>query len=388
MTVTSPLPETLLPATTDAVREIVADAHRRAEPVRITGAGTWRDAGAPVHASRTLSLAALSGIIAYVPGDLTITAWAGTTMAELSQATAAHGQWLGLDPAGDRHGTIGATVATASSGPLSHAFGTPRDLVLGLEAVTGYGEVVRPGGRVVKNVAGFDLVRLYTGAWGTLGPITALTLRLRAVPVHDVTLAIPVDDPSLLASRLTALRSPTLSLLALEWLDGATARRLGAGDGDGRDVVLVRLGGNAAFVSGQRAVLAALADVQGCDPAIWGRIATLDADAALVLRISGDVGALPARIARLRTLCAETGTPLAMQARVHRGIVRLVSTDANHSLCHALRTLPNDERCIVERQPAAWWSGERDPFAGPLPSRIRAAFDPAIICNRRRADDA
>jgi FAD/FMN-containing dehydrogenase len=65
MTVTSALPETLLPATTDAVREIVADAHRRAEPVRITGAGTWRDAGAPVHASRTLSLAALSGIIAY-----------------------------------------------------------------------------------------------------------------------------------------------------------------------------------------------------------------------------------------------------------------------------------------------------------------------------------
>jgi glycolate oxidase FAD binding subunit len=86
--------------------------------------------------------------------------------------TPAERQWLALDAFGSPEGTLGATVATASAGPLAHAFGTPRDNVLGLEFVTGEGEVVRGGGRVVKNVAGFDLVRLLTGAWGTLGAIT------------------------------------------------------------------------------------------------------------------------------------------------------------------------------------------------------------------------
>ena len=101
-------------------------------------------------------------------GDLTLTARAGTTLANIARATAAEGQWLALDPHGSASGTLGATIATASAGPLAHAFGTPRDNVLGIEAVTGTGEIVRAGGRVVKNVAGFDLTRLFTGAWGTL----------------------------------------------------------------------------------------------------------------------------------------------------------------------------------------------------------------------------
>ncbi len=386
MTTTASTPATSAPASTHAVCEIVGEAHATRQPLHIAGAGTWRDAGPPVHASRTLSLSALTGIIAYVPGDLTITAWAGTTMAELSHATAAHGQWLGLDPAGDRHGTIGATVATASAGPLSHAFGTPRDLVLGLEAVTGYGEVVRPGGRVVKNVAGFDLVRLYTGAWGTLGPVTAVTLRLRALPVHDVTLALPIDDRTQLAALLTALRTPTLSLLALEWLDGSSAHSLGASDG--RDALLVRLGGNAAFVSGQQRVLDAITATHACDPAVWGKLARMDDDAALVLRVSGAVSSLPARIGRLRAAFATAGAQVALQARVHRGTVRIVSPVAHEPMRRALTTPLDGERCVVERQPAAWWTGAADPFAGPLASRIRAAFDPALICNRRRDTDA
>ena len=99
--------------------------------------------------------------------------------------TSAEGQWLALDPFGARTGTLGATIATGSSGPLAHAFGTPRDNVLGLEVVTGTGDIVRAGGRVVKNVAGFDLTRLFTGAWGTLAVITEATVRLRARPERD-----------------------------------------------------------------------------------------------------------------------------------------------------------------------------------------------------------
>ncbi|HWH52295.1 MAG TPA: FAD-binding protein, partial [Gemmatimonadaceae bacterium] len=159
-------------APTEAIRERVLDARSRRAPLRIAGRGLWLDAGRPVHATDTLSTRELAGITQYVPGDLTITARAGTTLDEIRQATAAHGQWLALDPFGSDDGTIGATLATASAGPLSTFFGGPRDLALGVEFVTGDGVLARGGGRVVKNVAGFDLTRLMTGSWGTLAVIT------------------------------------------------------------------------------------------------------------------------------------------------------------------------------------------------------------------------
>ncbi len=369
------------PRSFDEVQSEMHAAAADATSLQIGGAHSWPAAGPPRQAARLLSLRELAGIRMYVPGDLTITAFAGTSLAELSHATAAHGQWLGLDPAGERRGTIGATIATASSGPLAHAFGTPRDLVLGLDAVTGYGEIVRPGGRVVKNVAGFDLVRLFTGSWGTLGPITSLTLRLRALPVHDVTLAIAIDDPAHLRALADALRQPTLALLACEWIDGATAARLGITDG--RDAVLVRFGGNDSFVRGQRAVLQALAPCQSSDPAVWARLSQLDAGATAVLRASGAVSELPARITRLRQAIDSDSVRVAMHATLSRGIVRvIVSGDAN-PVRLALQAAHDGEQRIPERLPAAWWATEPDPFAVGLAGRIRAAFDPHAICNQR-----
>ncbi len=158
------------------VRESAASGVR----LRIVARGTWLEAGGAVLADARLSLADDSGIVSYVPDDLTITARAGTTLRELSDALAPHGQWLALDPHSDGDVSIGATVATCSYGPSAALFGTPRDQVLGLTAVLGTGDVIHAGGRVVKNVAGFDLTRLMTGAWGTLGVITEVTIRVRA----------------------------------------------------------------------------------------------------------------------------------------------------------------------------------------------------------------
>ena len=376
----------LAPTSVDDVRSAMHDAMRDGTPLRICGAGLWRGAGAPVAASRTLSLASLRGIIAYVPGDLTITAWAGTSLAELAHATAAHGQWLGLDPAGDRDGTIGATIATASSGALAHAFGTPRDLVLGLDAVTGYGECVRPGGRVVKNVAGFDLVRLYTGSWGTLGAITAVTLRLRALPVHDVTLAIAAFDGGRLPWLLEALRASTVSLLACEFIDGHTAAAHAIGDGG--DTLLLRLGGNDAFVRGQRAVLDGIAPSRVVDAVVWSRLALLDQDATAVVRLSGTVSALPDRIARMQYAVQQSGVSASIHSSVARGIVRVVACGDADPLREAMSTTLRDEKRVVERLPHRWWSHEADPFSDGLAGRVRAAFDPQQLCNRRERADA
>src|SRR5918912_3006796 len=136
------------------VQERVRDAAERGAPLRIAGRGTWLDAGRAVRTDHLLSLESLSGVVEYTPGDLTLTARAGTPLEEIARVTGAEGQWLALDPFGAVNGTLGATVATASSGPLAHAFGTPRDSVLGLTFVDGTGAVVLAGGRVVKNVAG------------------------------------------------------------------------------------------------------------------------------------------------------------------------------------------------------------------------------------------
>src|ERR671932_594232 len=212
--------------TTAEVQERVRDAAEHGTPLRVAGRGTWLDAGRPVRADHLLSLESLSGVVEYTPGDLTLTARAGTPLEEIARVTGAEGQWLALDPFGATSGTLGATVATASSGPLAHAFGTPRDCVLGLETVTGAGAVVRTGGRVVKNVAGFDLTRLFTGSWGTLAVITEVTVRLRALPEVDESYILPVEDAAPALDALVGrLRAAAIAPLALELVNAALAGR-------------------------------------------------------------------------------------------------------------------------------------------------------------------
>src|SRR5688572_32685489 len=128
----------------DAVRE----AYATANPLRIVGRGSWQRAGHPVIATRLLDVSRLSGITEYVPGDLTLTADAGTTLDEIAEATAAHGQWLPIDPFGDPAGTLGATLATASAGPVSGRVGLPRDVTVGLSYVSGTGDVIHGGGQI------------------------------------------------------------------------------------------------------------------------------------------------------------------------------------------------------------------------------------------------
>ena len=178
---------------TERVTAAIRDCLASGTALRISGRGTWLDAGRPVRAGNALSLAEDAGVVSYVPGDLTLTVRAGTTLSEIAGITSERDQWLPLDPYGDPDGTIGATLATASAGPLASSFGSPRDLLLGLEFVNGRGETVRAGGKVVKNVAGFDLSRLLTGSWGTLGVITEVTLRLYARPAADRTFRIDLD---------------------------------------------------------------------------------------------------------------------------------------------------------------------------------------------------
>lgn len=242
------------PRTVEEIASVVRDARGG---IRIAGTGTWLDAGHPVRAELQLSTAALAGVREYVPQDLTISVGAGTTLAELDAATAANNQWCPLLSWGDDRATVGAVVATATAGPFAAALGRPRDLVLGLECVDGSGRIIRAGGRVVKNVAGFDLTRLMTGAWGTLGVITELHLRLRARPQVDESFVLQGARSDAL---LEFLRGPLAPLAALQ-IDVSREPKW-----------LLRLGGNAAFVSAARTALASLGTLSPQAPDVWARV--------------------------------------------------------------------------------------------------------------------
>ena len=198
-----------------ALADQIRDTH---VPLRIEGSGTWLNGGGPWAPAETLHTRHLSGVVEYEPGDLVITVQSGTTLAELAAITSEHGQMLALAPYGDPNATVGAAVATASTGPLTYGDYAMRDLVLGLQVITGDGDITRVGGRVVKNVAGFDLVRLHTGAFGTLGVITEVSLRLHAKPICDDVVMGHVPNASVgglddLIPRIVAQRAPLPMLL-------------------------------------------------------------------------------------------------------------------------------------------------------------------------------
>lgn len=265
---------TLRPTTVQELADLVREAAHTASPggasrlrsFRIQGAGTWMDAGRAAEGAARLELGAFAGVRAYEPNDLTITVGATTTLAELDAVTRAHGQWCPLLPWGDDAGTVGATIATATSGPFADSQGRPRDLVLGLECVDGRGRVVRAGGRVVKNVAGFDLTRLMTGAWGTLGVITELHLRLRARPAVDESFRLcggaELDEP------LRALARGVYAPLGVARVGADAGADVGA-DAPGDARWLVRLGGNSAFVAASRAAYAQVGRVESCGSEAW-----------------------------------------------------------------------------------------------------------------------
>lgn len=234
------------------VAVLVRDAAAARRGLRLAGMGTWLDAGHPVRAARTVSMRAISGITSYHPADLTLTCGAGTTIHELDEATRMHGQWCPLAPPGmDRMSTVGATIAMAMEGPYAATLGRPRSLVLGLECVDGTGRVIAAGGRVVKNVAGFDLTRAMIGAWGTLGAITQVHLRLRARPAVDECWFLRLRSGD--RARLDAyVRGPLAPLACVrhEPPEGPRAPE--------DDWYLLHIGGNSAFVAESRAALQAL----------------------------------------------------------------------------------------------------------------------------------
>lgn len=235
--------------TEDSIVADVAEAVRIREPLLIEGNGTKAGMLRPVQAARTLSTAGLSGINLYAPKELIISAWAGTPLPEIEAAVAEGGQHLIAEPPDlsallgvtNKPQTLGGVVATNLSGPRRVAWGAMRDHVMGVRAVTGRAEVIRSGGRVLKNVTGLDLCKLLTGSHGTLGVITEITLKVLPAPQATGTLVLPGLTATAAVTALSAALGSPFGVSGACWLPADATARVPALAGLTGSATLIRI---------------------------------------------------------------------------------------------------------------------------------------------------
>jgi glycolate oxidase FAD binding subunit len=204
--------------------EFIVDAARSGEPVRARSGGSK-----PALSDRAnLELAAISDILEYDPSEYTFTALAGTTVLEVQELLERHGQFLPFDPVLVEAGaTLGGTVASGLSGPGRQRYGGVRDFILAVQFVDGLGRVVRGGGKVVKNAAGFDLPKLHCGSLGRFGILTELTFKVFPAPKDWITLRFDFERMNDALEAVIRLSGSSFDLYALEMLGKTVLVRLG-----------------------------------------------------------------------------------------------------------------------------------------------------------------
>lgn len=366
------------------VSQLLAERAAAGIPTRPRGGATklgWGSCGAPPNGCQDLDTRSLTGVLEHNAGDLTAVVGAGTPLVELADRLALSGQRLALDPplGFERAATVGGVCAAGDSGPLRHRYGAPRDLVLGMRVVLSDGAVAQAGSKVIKNVAGYDLPKLFCGSLGTLGVIAELCLRLHPLPAQTATTMIDCGDPATLARVCTALSSAPLEA---ESLDLAWRR--------GRGGVLARFAGERASARAASALeLLAGAGVDGDtrdgdDEPLWDSQRELQRapQGGISIRVSGR----PTRLAETARLTDDIGAALVGRAALGLWWVTL-GPDSDHAaalslLRERLAPLPCavlDAPEQLREQIDAW--GPRTAGLVALERRVRERFDLAGLLN-------
>jgi glycolate oxidase FAD binding subunit len=368
-------PPCVAPDSVDAVALVLGTAYEEGWRVRVEGAGTWMSGDAP--ADLVLTTRRLDRVAAIAAEDLTATADGGVPLDALRERLAERGAWIALDPPGHGARTLGSVIATGTAGPLRQGFGPVRDHLLGLTAVTGDGRVVRSGGRVMKNVAGYDLTKLHAGGFGAFGVVVSAHLRLRVLPRADATFVLEAARDALM-SVLDDVRATGLQPAAAELISPALARSSGGW------ILAIRLAGAAELVGAEEATLRAATGgrMSALDPAaagpFWRRIAEGIAAPPVTLRVGG----LPSGIDAVVDLLQHQLDDTWVSASAECGAVRWAGDAPADRLRHVRRALAALEAPLtLERAP---WPlrrivghfGAYREGVGPLVESLRRAFDP------------
>jgi glycolate oxidase FAD binding subunit len=297
----------VFPGSLEEVRTVVELAGTTGTPLRPWGGGTAAGMGTPVlRTGLVLGLGRLNRLVEHEPGDLTATLEAGMTVGALQAALGKRGQWFSLDPPDPERATVGGVIAASAAGPRRHLYGTARDLVIGVTAVTGEGTVVRGGGKVVKNVAGYDLPKLFVGSFGTLGVIVEVTLKLRPLPEAERLVAVRFERLKDAGAAARAIMASDLIPNALELLDAESSRALGLGGlGPGGATLVVGFDGLAEQVAWQADELGRLTappggrSVETLTPTTWARLGRTAPSAFAAPAALMKLAVLPATVADL-----------------------------------------------------------------------------------------
>jgi glycolate oxidase FAD binding subunit len=207
---------TVSPASTQQVSDVLRFANENKLTLAPIGGGTKQSWGNPTQTNIHLNLTRLNRVIEHPWQDLTCTVQAGCTWQHLQEALKKHGQFVALDPLWPRRATVGGILAANDSGALRHRYGSLRDLVIGMTLVLADGTIARSGGKVVKNVAGYDLCKLVTGSLGTLAVITEATFRLHPLPQHVQTFTVSAPQAAQLAPLMASIRASQLLTQAIQ----------------------------------------------------------------------------------------------------------------------------------------------------------------------------
>ena len=214
----------VIPETVEQVSQAVALANQQGLTLIARGGGSRLNLGGiPERFDILLETTKLTRLLEHEVPDLTCHVEAGITLAELQAKLATKGQWLALDPPDAQQATIGGVLASNSSGPKRLRYGTARDMVIGLRVVQASGEVARSGGNVVKNVAGYDLNKLYIGSLGTLGIIVDVNFKLQPLPTNERTLILTFSKVEDAMGTVIALLGSLLTPSAIELIDSSAA---------------------------------------------------------------------------------------------------------------------------------------------------------------------
>jgi glycolate oxidase FAD binding subunit len=375
--------------------------------LEIVGQGSKRAIGRPAQSDLTLNLSGLTGVTLYEPEELVLSARAGTPMAEIEALVASKGQQLAFEPmdygpvlgGSPGSGTLGGMLAANLSGPRRIKAGAARDHFLGFTAVSGRGESFKSGGRVVKNVTGYDLCKLMAGSWGTLAALTEITIKVLPKPETEATLIVHgLDDPAAVAAMSLAMGSSCEVAGAAHLPAGVAARASEAGDR--RAVTALRLEGVPPSIAHRRQALDALMKP-------LGPVAVLEEAASLALwRRIRDVMPLAAdgtgerplwRISTAPTKGAELARRIAADTEAELfydwagGLVWVAlpaSDDAGAALVRRAVAAAGGHATLV-RAPAAVRAAvavfePQDQAVAALTRRVKEGFDPQGVLNPGR----
>jgi FAD/FMN-containing dehydrogenase len=363
-----------IPDSADALSLVCRLAHEERWKIRIEGQGTWLSADAP--ADLAVSTRGMDQVVSVSPADLVATVQAGTPIESLRRRLADEGMWLAIDPPGRPERSLGSVVATATAGPLRHGFGPVRDHVLGCTVATGDGRLVKAGGRVVKNVAGYDLTKLHVGGFGGFGIIADVHLRLRALPRADVTLLARGTRDSLTSAARDVLAAELVPA-ALELLSPTLAA-------EADWVLAARFLGTDAAVQGDVRRLAPIGGLswQPLPPdrtaAFWGLVARGSQGGPVTLRL----GVLGDGVDETIDLLAHDLDEALLSAGAGAGMIRWTG-DAPVERLRGLRRAAAAREIPMTLERAPWavrralgHFGAYREGVGQLVGRLRDTFDP------------